>query len=144
MHAVVLSKTGGPEELRYEQVADPNLGADEVLVRVGAEGVCGRDLIDRRGGMRGLALPAVLGHEFAGQVVQVGDQVKSLAVGDRVANLLRLFCGECRACARGDTPVCERPWESFGQTRAGGYAELVAAPARAMVKVPEAISSVDA
>src|SRR5947209_19183110 len=100
MRAVVLSRIGGPEELEYREVPDPEPAPGEVLVRVKAEGVCGRDLIDRRGGFRGLKLPVILGHEFAGEVVRVGAGVAGLVPGDRVANLLRLGCGEWCACQR--------------------------------------------
>src|SRR5262245_3282120 len=144
MRAVVLRRLGGPEELEYGEVPDPDLGPGEALVRVKAEGVCGRDLIDRRGGFRGLELPVILGHEFAGEVVEVAPGVVDLAPGDRVANLLRLGCGACRACLRGETPICEKAWQSFGQTRNGGYAELVVAPAAALVKVPAQVSDVEA
>src|SRR5258705_5236421 len=144
MRAVVLRRIGGPEELEYCDVPDPVVAPGEALVRVKAEGVCGRDLIDRRGGFRGLQLPVILGHEFAGEVVKVAPGVVDLAPGDRVANLLRLGCGACRACQRGETPICERAWQSFGQTRNGGYAELVVAPAEALVKVPAQVSDVEA
>jgi D-arabinose 1-dehydrogenase-like Zn-dependent alcohol dehydrogenase len=144
MRAVVLSRLGGPEELEYREVPDPEIAQGEVLVRVKAEGVCGRDLIDRRGGFRGLPLPAILGHEFAGEVVRVAPGVPGLAPGDRVANLLRLGCGACRNCLRGETPICEKGWQSFGQTRSGGYAELVSAPAEALVKIPAQVSDVEA
>jgi len=144
MRAIVLSRTGGPEELEFRDVPDPDVGVGEVLVRVKAEGVCGRDLIDRRGGFRGLKLPVILGHEFAGEVVTAAPGVGGISPGDRVANLLRLGCGACRACLRGDTPICERAWQSFGQTRDGGYAELVAAPLFALVKIPAQVSDVEA
>jgi acryloyl-coenzyme A reductase len=144
MRAIVLGRLGGPEELEYRDAKDPVAGPGEVLVRIRAEGVCGRDLIDRRGGFRGLKLPVILGHEFAGEVMEVGPGVAGLAAGDRVANLLRLSCGACRSCLRGDTPVCEKGWESFGQTRDGGYAELVTAPASSLVKVPTELSFVEA
>lgn len=143
MHAIVLSKLGGPEELEYREVADPEPSPGEVLVRVKAEGVCGRDLIDRRGGFRGLPLPVILGHEFAGEVVRAAPET-GLAAGDRVANLLRLGCGRCRACARGEAVICEKGWQSYGQTRNGGYAELVTATPATLVKVPAGVSDVDA
>lgn len=144
MHAVVLSRLGGPEELEYREVPDPQPSGGEVLVKVKAEGVCGRDLIDRRGGFRGLPLPVILGHEFAGEVVRVGPGVVDLAPGDRVANLLRVGCGVCRSCLRGETPICEKGWQSFGQTRNGGYAELVTAPSVTLVKIPVQVSDVEA
>src|SRR6185503_18090380 len=144
MRAIVLSRTGGPEQLELREVPDPEVRAGEALVRVKAEGVCGRDLIDRRGGFRGLKLPIILGHEFAGEVVRVATGLEGLAPGDRVANLLRLGCGACRACLRGETPICERGWQSFGQTRDGGYAELVSAPASALAKIPPQVSDTEA
>jgi len=134
MRAIVLHATGGPEQLQAGEVEEPTAGEGEVVVRVHAEGVCGRDLIDRRGGFRGLTLPVVLGHEFAGEVVAVGEGVTELGVGDRVANLLRITCGHCRACRRGETPLCESPWQSFGQTCDGGYAERVRAPVSTLVR----------
>ncbi|HEX4338082.1 MAG TPA: alcohol dehydrogenase catalytic domain-containing protein [Polyangiaceae bacterium] len=144
MHAVVLDRTGGPEALEYRELADPVPGPRDVLVRVGAAGVCGRDLIDRRGGFPGLKLPIILGHEFAGTVVAVGTEVVDLAVGERVANLHRPFCGACARCLEGETPDCTEAWQSFGQTVDGGYAELVVAPRGALVRVPAAIDDVHA
>jgi acryloyl-coenzyme A reductase len=143
MHAIVLSKLGGPEELEYREVPDPVPASGEVLVKVAAEGVCGRDLIDRRGGFRGLPLPIILGHEFAGEVVRAAPETGFLP-GDRVANLLRLGCGRCRACARGEAVICEKGWQSYGQTRNGGYAELVTATPATLVKVPAGVSDVEA
>jgi NADPH:quinone reductase-like Zn-dependent oxidoreductase len=144
MRAVVLERIGGPEELCVREVADPRPAHGEVLVRVGAAGVCGRDLIDRRGGFPAMKLPAILGHELAGDVVAVGEGVEGIAVGDRVANLHRPFCGQCRACMAGNAVDCERAWQSFGHTVDGAYAELCVAHERALVKVPPSISHVEA
>jgi acryloyl-coenzyme A reductase len=143
MRAILLSKLGGPEELEYRDVPDPEPALGEVLVKVKAEGVCGRDLIDRRGGFRGLPLPVILGHEFAGEVIRAAPET-GFAPGDRVANLLRLGCGVCRSCSRGEAVICEKGWQSYGQTRNGGYAELVAATPATLVKVPAGVSDVDA
>jgi acryloyl-coenzyme A reductase len=144
MHAIVLEKTGGPEELHYRAVDDPRPGPDEVLVRVGAAGVCGRDLIDRRGGFPAMKLPTILGHEFAGEVIETGAKVSAWSKGDRVANLHRPFCGACSSCLAGESVDCERAWQSFGHSVDGAYAELVVAHERALVKLPDAISFVDA
>jgi NADPH:quinone reductase-like Zn-dependent oxidoreductase len=144
MRAVVLERIGGPEELGVREVDDPRPGPGEVLVRVRAAGVCGRDLIDRRGGFPAMKLPAILGHEFAGDVLEVGAGVERVAVGDKVANLHRPWCGECRACLAGNAVDCERAWQSFGHTVDGAYAELCVAHERALVKVPPSISHVDA
>ena len=144
MHAVVLERIGGPEELSYREVPDPAPGAGEVVVRVRAAGVCGRDLIDRRGGFPAMKLPTILGHEFAGEVVSLGDGATRFAVGDRVANLHRPFCGECGSCIIGEIVDCERAWQSFGHTVDGAYAELCVAHERALVKLPDGIDYVDA
>ena len=141
MRAVVLRKTGGPENLILEEAPDPKLEADDVLVRVRASAVCGRDLIDRRGGFPMMKLPTILGHEFAGEIVSIGAGAarSGLAVGDRVVNLHLPSCGNCRRCLGGETILCERAWQSFGHTVDGGYAELVAAHHKALVKIPDTL-----
>jgi D-arabinose 1-dehydrogenase-like Zn-dependent alcohol dehydrogenase len=142
MRAVVLRQTGGPENLVLEEAApDPTLDADSVLVRVRASAVCGRDLIDRRGGFPMMKLPMVLGHEFAGEIVSIGPGAakSGFSVGDRVVNLHMPSCGNCRRCLAGDTILCERAWQSFGHTVDGGYAELVSAHPRALVKIPDTL-----
>lgn len=144
MRAVVLERTGDASELTLREWPDPELRPDEALVRVHAAGVCGRDLIDRRGGFPMMQLPAVLGHELAGEVVATGSAVTLVSKGDRVANLHRPWCGDCHSCVAGRTVECERAWQSFGHTLSGGYAELVAAPERALVKLPDAVSFEDA
>jgi acryloyl-coenzyme A reductase len=136
MRAIVLESLGGSDKLLTSELPDPEPGYGEVVVRVRAEGVCGRDLIDRRGGHKGMKLPIVLGHEFAGEVTRVGPGVGALVPGDRVVNLLRVSCGACRACRGGDTTLCQERWESYGQARDGGYAEMVSAPEASLVKIP--------
>lgn len=144
MRAVVLERVGGPEELTLREVPDPEPGDGEALVRVRTVGVCGRDLIDRRGGFPLMKLPTILGHEMAGEVVAVGPNVTRVAVGDTVANLHRPFCGECRSCISGDVIHCERAWQSFGHTVDGAYAELCVAHQRALVKVPDGLEPLQA
>lgn len=144
MHAVVLERTGGPEELCATTVDDPEPGPDDVVVRVRAAGVCGRDLIDRRGGFPAMKLPIILGHEFAGEVVEVGAAVNRWSKGDRVANLHRPFCGHCRSCVAGESADCDNAWQSFGHTVDGAYAEFCVAHQHALVEIPEAISFVQA
>jgi acryloyl-coenzyme A reductase len=141
MRAIVLRQTGDPEQLVPGELPDPTLQPEDVLVRVRASAVCGRDLIDRRGGFPLMKLPTVLGHEFAGEVVALGAAAAAsgLKEGDRVINLHRPSCGACRRCISGEPILCERAWQSFGHTVDGGYAELVAAHHRALVKVPPSI-----
>lgn len=139
MRAVVLREIGEPERLVSETLPDPVAGAGELTLRVRAVSVCGRDLIDRRGGFPMMKLPTVLGHEIAGEVAGVGAGVTGFAVGDRVINLHRPSCGVCRRCLEGETIACERAWQSYGHTVDGGYAERVVAWPRGLVKLPDAI-----
>lgn len=139
MRAVVLEEFGEPEVLRLREVPDPRPGPGEVLVRVEAAGVCYHDLLTRSGHIRhGMTLPVIPGHEIAGTVVETGPGVASLAAGDRVCSIQLATCGECLHCLRGEDMLCERQ-RMFGHGLAGGYAEYVVAPARALVKVPDSI-----
>ncbi len=130
---------GGPGVLRVEEVAEPVAGTGEVVVRVSACGVCGHDLLARRGEL-GTPLPAILGHEIAGVVTQVGDEVDKLTVGDRVALVQRDPCGRCPACRGGASNHCRRGRGFYGEDQDGGYAELVVASERNTVILPSEIS----
>lgn len=139
MKAVVLSKTGPADNLELLDIDRPQPSAGHVLVRVRAAGVCYRDIIDRRGGFPFMKLPVVPGHEFAGEVEAVSDDVTSVAAGDRVVNLHRAPCGECEYCIAGHEPRCNRALFAFGLSHDGGYAEYVSAPAGCLVPLPESI-----
>ena len=83
MRAMVLERFGEPLQLR--EVSLPQLGADEVLVRVTACGLCGTDLKISAGKLAGTPLPLIMGHEPAGEVVEIGSAVGNVQVGDQVA-----------------------------------------------------------
>src|SRR5450432_793227 len=113
MHEVqgVIARTkGAPVELTTIVVPDP--GPGEALVKVQSCGVCHTDLHYREGGIND-DFPFLLGHEAAGVVEAVGDDVRELAVGDFVILNWRAVCGNCRACLRG------RPWYCFNTHNAG-------------------------
>jgi L-iditol 2-dehydrogenase len=107
-------------DVRIEELPDPSPGPGEVVCDVLACGVCGSDVMDWYVATK---LPAVLGHEPAGVVVGVGDGVRNVSLGDRVAIHHHAPCGECRRCRRGHETLCER----FRSTRLdpGGFAERV-------------------
>lgn len=143
MRAVRLYEPGGPEKLVYEEVPDPSPRADECVVRVHASSVCGRDLIDRSGGVRIKRFPTILGHEFAGVVVDLGPVARAesdLRPGDRVVNLHRPSCTTCNTCRSKVPMLCERAWQAFGHTVDGAYAELVAAHHNVLVRLPEPLA----
>jgi acryloyl-coenzyme A reductase len=140
MQAVVLREFGAAANLKLESMADPRPGRGEVLLEVKACGVCYHDVINRRGDLPRTHVPAVLGHEVAGVVIEVGEGVSSWKVGDRAATLQRLSCGECAGCRAGRNSLCKHDNRFFGEELPGGYASLMAAPVHGLVKVPEGMS----
>jgi len=139
MRAIVLHETGPAENLKLEEIGMPASSAGHVLVRVRAAGVCGRDVIDRRGGFPFMKIPVVPGHEFAGEVVSVGEGVSAFEVGARVANIHRAPCGMCDYCQRGHEPRCTQSVALFGLTVDGGYAEHVLAAESSLVALPDTV-----
>ena len=140
MKAVVLREIGPAENLKLEDAPRPEVTPGHVLVRVRAAGVCYRDIVDRRGGFPYMKSPVVPGHEFAGEVVELGEGVVGRHVGDRVVNLHRPPCGVCQYCRAGHEPRCTSSLYAFGLTVDGGYAEYVLAPAGCLVPLPDEIA----
>lgn len=132
MKAVVLQQVGDAGHLVYQEVPTPQLRPGYVLVKVHACGVGYRDIIERRGDMPLLRPPIIQGHEFAGEVVAVGEGVARWSVGDRVLNLYVASCGHCQHCLGGDERSCREMGEAFGLTVNGGYAEYVLAHERGL------------
>jgi D-arabinose 1-dehydrogenase-like Zn-dependent alcohol dehydrogenase len=117
----------------------PAPGPDEVLLKVLACGVDRFD-VDIAAGKRSWAQPPlVLGHEIAGEVVDVGSDVRSWHVGHRVVPSLYLVCGECVRCREGRETICQNFRGHIGLDVAGGYAEYVVVPARNLVRLPDEI-----
>lgn len=137
MKAVVLNEFGGPEVLQVDEVARPVPGPDEVLVRIKCCGVCHLDLILRSGMRSRVKPPRVLGHELAAEVVQVGADVKDLALGDRVTSSNFQACGSCDDCLRGRPSLCRQTHGDIGQTRDGGYAEYSVLLESNLVQLPD-------
>jgi NADPH:quinone reductase-like Zn-dependent oxidoreductase len=133
VHAATFREYGGPEVMRWEELADPVPAPDEVIVEVRACGLNHSDLDSRAGTSRWpFRLPWVLGAEFAGTVAAVGVDVEGIAPGDPVTAYQQYACGTCPACTRWRQDLCER-FVVFGTDRWGGYAELAAVPARAVI-----------
>ena len=139
MQAVVLQRFGSVDHLTLQSVADPTPGPGEVLLRVRACGVCHHDVINRRGSLPRTSVPAILGHEVAGDVIEVGPGVTGWAVGDRAATLQRMSCGSCASCRAGRTSLCKRDNRFFGEELPGGYAGLMVAPVGGIGHVPAGI-----
>jgi acryloyl-coenzyme A reductase len=139
MKAVVLKEAGPAENLHVQEIETPRATSGHVVLKVHACAVGYRDIIDRRGGQGFINTPIVLGHEFAGEVVEVGENVRRWCIGDRVVNLYHNFCGICDHCIGGDERRCVNIREIFGLTVNGGYAEYVLADERALERIPDVI-----
>lgn len=142
MQAMVLHKMGEP--MRLEEVPMPRIGPNQVLVRVRACGVGLTVVKAIQTPGRVTSYPRIPGHELAGDVVELGSEVRTVKVGDRVTSHYYLTCGQCRQCRSGRETLCERPGGHVGAAIDGGYAEYVALPARNIVPVPDGVSYVDA
>lgn len=136
MKAVRLIKPKHPLEL--QEVPVPEIGAQDVLIRVKAAGICHSDAHYRSGKSPVSPLPMTLGHEVAGVIEKAGAEVKRLKVGDRVCVHYLTSCGDCEYCHQGSEQFCETG-EMIGKHRSGGYAEFIAMPARSVFELPDDI-----
>jgi L-iditol 2-dehydrogenase len=145
MKALVLSKY---RSLEMAEVATPSAGPGEVLIHVGACGICGSDVHGYDGSSGRRIPPIVMGHEAAGRIAAVGAGVTGLAEGDRVTFDSTIYCGACGYCNRGEVNLCDHRQVlgvSCGDySRAGAFAEFVAVPARVIYKLPDRISFAEA
>ena len=143
MRAMVLPRFGDPSVFRCEPaVPRPVPRADQFLVRVAACGICGHDLLNRQGAFPLTHLPAVIGHEIAGVVEEVGELITRFKLGDRVALNQRQSCGVCQACRDGRSNVCREGYGFYGEDVSGGYGDYVVATERNAVHLPDAIDFV--
>ncbi len=131
MKAVVVHDAG---DIRYEDVPIPPLGPRQARIRVRAAGVCSSDLPRIFEG-QAYFYPIVLGHEIAGQVVKVGDEVTGIKEGDRVAVAPLLPCWHCEWCQRGRYSLCDN-YSYLGSRTQGAYAEYTTAPVENLVPLP--------
>ena len=137
MWAARLVEAGKP--LRIERVPVPDPAPDELLIRVEACGLCGTDIhLAVDGDLPVERTPITLGHETAGTVARIGGSVEGVSEGDRVALFPAASCGVCRFCLAGRESLCETS-EVYGMARDGGLAQYVTAPARSILRLPEAI-----
>lgn len=130
---------GGTTGLRLETVPWPEPGANEVVVRVAACGICGSDVHFLEGMPVPAPLPLTLGHEPAGVVEAVGAGITAWRAGDRVAIHLGAGCGTCPTCRGGNPSAC-RTQRSPGLQIDGAFAEAIRVPATCLVRVPDGVS----
>lgn len=122
----------GPGDLQLKDLPDPEAGRDGLVLKVGANTVCGTDGRILRGEKSaGIDIGVVLGHEIAGNVVEVGSEVEGFAEGDLVGLLPTVPCGRCFYCARGSENLCQDA-KLFGYAIDGGLAEYIRVPGEAL------------
>ena len=137
MKAVRIHQFGGPEVLSYEDVPDPQLHKDEVLVRVRACSLNHLDVWVRKG-LPGVKLPHILGSDVAGEVVEAGEYVSGFKTGQRVLLAPMHYCGHCAKCVSGLQNHC-REFTVLGNAVDGGNCELIAAPAANVIPIPDSL-----
>ncbi|MDD3028268.1 MAG: galactitol-1-phosphate 5-dehydrogenase [Erysipelotrichaceae bacterium] len=128
----------GKDDLRYEDLAMPEVKSKEVLIKVKYTGICGSDLPRVNEGACHF-FPVVLGHEFSGTVEQIGENVTSLKVGDRVAGVPLVPCLECEDCLKGDYSLCKH-YSFIGSRQNGCFAEYVVVPEKNAVKFDDEVT----
>jgi L-iditol 2-dehydrogenase len=138
----------GPGDVRIEDVPEPTAAAGEVKIRVLACSMCGTDLKIFRSGHFRIAPPRVMGHEIAGEIVEVGAGVEGWAPGDRVQVIAAIPDGTCEECARGHQTVCLNQ-ESMGYQYEGGFAEFMVVPpsvlaVAGMNRIPDGVGADEA
>jgi NADPH2:quinone reductase len=145
MKAVVLRKFGGPEQLVLEEVPDPEPAFGEIVVKVATVSINRSfDLSVRKGSYsRGATLPLVPGADPSGTIFAIGNGVTNFNIGDRVAVMSTIACGQCHECRTGQAASCGSS-RTIGVHRWGGYAEYVAVPAANAARIPDGLSFDDA
>lgn len=140
MKAIQLVAHGQPGKFELRTLDNPRPAPDEVVVRVMACGLNHLDLwLESAGLPVQVPLPRTPGGEIAGRIEELGSAVTDWKIGAAVAVQSNLFCGECEFCLRGEESICLRG-ELLGISRDGGFAELVAVPARALVRMPDGLN----
>jgi (R,R)-butanediol dehydrogenase / meso-butanediol dehydrogenase / diacetyl reductase len=142
-----------PHDLRVEERPDPQFGADDLVIQVAYNGLCGTDATEYAKGpmMVPLNTPhpgsghvgaTILGHEFIGTVVDAGAGVRH-RIGERIACGAGVSCGECAWCRSGRTNLCAR-YYTLGLSTHGGLAEFASAPSSICVTIPDSCADLDA
>lgn len=136
MKAVRLIKPG--QSLELQEIPVPEVGTNDVLVKIKAAGICHSDAHYRAGVSPVRPLPLTLGHEVAGVVEKTGPAVEGFSPGDRVCLHYLVTCGNCEYCHQGSEQFCTTG-SMIGKYRDGGYAEYIGLPARSLFHLPDEI-----
>lgn len=137
-----LSKSKAEQGIWLTNTEKPEMGHNDLLIKIKKTAICGTDIHIYNWdewAQNTIPVPMVVGHEYSGEVVGIGQEVKGFAIGDRVSGEGHITCGHCRNCRGGRTHLC-RNTVGVGVNRAGSFAEYLVIPAYNAFKLPEEIS----
>jgi L-iditol 2-dehydrogenase len=129
----------GPWQMPLREIEAPVAGADDVIVKVEAVGICGSDVHGYTGSTGRRTPGIVMGHEVSGTISAIGAAVRGYQVGDRVIVQPQTTCGACRMCLAGRSNICEKR-TMIGMHTHGAYAEAVRVPQQQLFRMPEGLS----
>jgi L-iditol 2-dehydrogenase len=131
---------GQGKAIVIQELPDPRPGRDDIIIKVHRCGICGTDLSMTRGGSWDFGAGSQLGHEYAGEIVEIGAGVTQYRVGDRISAMPSLACGQCEACrSHGNNVLCQaKPGSAMH-----GFAQLARIPASAATRLPATLSMAD-
>ncbi len=135
MKAIIKKQPG--RGLWMEEVPVPVPGVNEVLLRIKKSAICGTDLHIYKWddwAQKTIKTPLIIGHEYVGEIVELGSEVNQYKIGDRVTAEGHIACGHCRNCRRGRMHICDHT-VGIGVQRDGGFAEYLAVPVSNIIKV---------
>ncbi len=146
MKALVKRK---PEKgIWMEEVPMPVVGPNDVLIKIGKSAICGTDLHIYKWdewAQQAIKTPVIIGHEYMGHVVEIGEEVQGVNIGERVTVEGHIACGYCRNCRRGRQHICDNTI-GIGVSRDGGFAEYLSVPAKNVLhidkRIPDEIVSI--
>jgi threonine 3-dehydrogenase len=137
-----LAKLKSEPGIWLTDVPKPEVGPNDLLIKIRKTAICGTDMHIYNWdtwSQKTIPVPMVVGHEYVGEVVDMGSEVRGFAVGDRVSGEGHITCGHCRNCRAGRRHLC-RNTEGVGVNRAGAFAEYLVIPAFNAFKIPDNIS----
>jgi threonine 3-dehydrogenase len=137
-----LVKAEAAPGLVMQEVREPEVGHNDVLIRIRKTAICGTDIHIWKWddwAQKTIPIGMHVGHEYVGEIVEMGQEVRGFAVGDRVSGEGHITCGYCRNCRAGRRHLCRNTF-GVGVNRAGAFAEYLSIPAFNAFKIPENIS----
>lgn len=137
MKAAIYPGHGKP--IAVEELPDPQPGPDDVIIKVARCGICGTDLSMTRGGAWDFGQNVQFGHEYAGEIIEIGKNVSSFKLGERIAVLPSVACGQCEGCRHENNVLCQ----AVPGTAMHGFAELARVPVSVATRLPSTLSMAD-